>query len=285
MGISYSAEDGSAAIPDISSPKTLPGRNCLLGALIDATFTAAVALSDFRAVLCTAQGDVCLLDDTNQAQRLKVVAKREFPIECVTVDHEHGLVRFAGQRGTLRSISLDDLLESNLSLSNSADSPPSCTTLVANTDKHSDILAIGIIRNRIITIGADRHIQIRTATEIASKRSHLAPVIKSLPAHDSAVLGVRSLLPKSRPEGPDFMTFSKNGSVMFWMLDGTCTNRIEIPLDQSVGSEEDAANELKLVTPLLPDNSLVSGDRNGVVRLVWKLVYDVALADIDSQIY
>lgn len=239
-----------------------------MGALIDATFTAAVALSDFQAVLCTAQGDVCLLDDTNQAQRLKTVAKCEFPIECVTVDHEHGLVWFAGQSGTLRSISLDDLLESNISLSISANSPPNCTTLLANTDKRSDVLAIGIIRNRIISIGADRYIQIRTATETASKGSHLAPVSKSLPAHDSAVLGVRSLLPKARPEGPDFMTFSKKGSVMFWMLDGTCTNRIEIPLDQSLGADDGAANELRSVMPLLPDDSLVSGDRNGVVRLV-----------------
>lgn len=46
--------------PASPTPKTFSGRNCLLGALIDATFSTAVGLSDSKAVVCTIQGDfVC----------------------------------------------------------------------------------------------------------------------------------------------------------------------------------------------------------------------------------
>jgi len=245
-------------------PKTFSGRNCLLGALKDATFTAAVALSDDQAVLCSSQGDVCLLD-TKRMQRLSMAAKFGFCIECVTVDRKRGLVWVAGGGGNMRSMLMDDLVKPTASPSALVVLSSHDMTLTSGLDKRADTLAIGIIRNRIITIDSDRIVQIRAAEE-AGKGPHLPGVIKRLSAHESAVLGVRSLLPKADPEGPDFLTFSKKGTVIFWMLDGTCTGSIEIHLDQPDAVEHGAVNELKVVTPFVPDDSLVSGDKAGVMR-------------------
>ena len=260
-----SSETISTAYSEGPTPKTLPGRNCLLGTLINATFTAAVALSDEQALLCTSQGDVCLLDDTSRMQQLSIVAKVEFCIESVSIDRRQGLVYVAGERGIMRVVPLDELVEPVPSPYTLALSPPYDVASTANLVRKSNTLAIGVIRDRVITIDSDRVVQIWAAQDVgvgAQSRS----VIKRLPAHESAVLGVRSLLPKAKPDGSDFLTFSKRGTVMFWTLDGTCTGSIEIPLEQPNGVEDDVINELKVVTPFVTEDSLVSGDRTGIMR-------------------
>lgn len=44
-------------------------RNGLLGDLLEATSTSVIALSADQAVICSDAGDVCLLEDTEKAQR------------------------------------------------------------------------------------------------------------------------------------------------------------------------------------------------------------------------
>lgn len=224
-----------------------------------------MALSDDQALLCTAQGDVCLLDDTSRTQRLSIAAKFEFRIECVSIDRKRGLVCLAGEGGIVRAVLLDDLVMPIAFPSTLAVSTLHDMTLAADSDRKSITLAIGIIRNRIISIDSNRVVQIRAAEE-AGIGSHFRTIIKTLPAHESAVIGVRSLLPKAELDGSDFLTFSKKGTVMFWMLDGTCTGSIEIHLDQPDGLEDGFVNELKVVTPFITEDCLVSGDKTGVIR-------------------
>ncbi|KAL8672765.1 MAG: hypothetical protein Q9168_002791 [Polycauliona sp. 1 TL-2023] len=89
-----SVNDSSHASP---VPKTLAGRNVLLGALKDAVFTCAVAIAEDAAVLCTHDGAVCLLDDANRSQRLCQVTKKEYSIACVTLDPSSRVVWLGGK--------------------------------------------------------------------------------------------------------------------------------------------------------------------------------------------
>ncbi len=259
MDINLSGPPGSPI------PKTFSGRNCILGELIDSTFTAVVAISDCRAIVCSAQGDLCLLDDTDRTQRLEKVARVAFKINCVTFDCNNKLVWVAGEGGGMKAIKLHDLLTPRRSSPTSSVSPTLESDSTSNFAKQPTTLAVGLVRNRIISVDSNRSIEIRTAEDIGTVPASKT-ISKRLPAHDSAVLGVRSLLPKSSQDSPDFLTFSAKGTVRFWLLDGTCTGNIDIPLDQPNFPEDGDINELKTVIPSDADGHLLSGDKNGILR-------------------
>ena len=165
----------------------------------------------------------------------------------------------------MKAIELHELLKPRKSNSTSSVSSTLGSEPTSSFAKQSTILAVGLVRNRIISIDSNRSIEIRTAEEISTIPASNT-TSKRLPAHDSAVLGVRSLLPKSSQDSPDFLTFSAKGSVRFWLLDGTCTDNVDIPLDQPNGSEEGDINELKTLVPSDADGHLLSGDKNGILR-------------------
>ena len=242
---------GSSKSP---APKTFAGRNCLLGPLKDARFTSAAAISDCRAVLCTAQGDICLLDDSHEMQQLERVAHVDFGIFCVLVDHACGLIWIGGREGKIMSIYLNSL--------RIVPTVPTSALQSTGPNVVPDTIAIGLVRGRIIAVDSHRIIEIRGLVDTTG-RSVTDADSKRLPAHESAVLGVSDLLPKT--SGSDFFTWS-SGIVLFWLLNGTCTGSVEIHLDQPVCPEDGDTNELKIVVPLESDELLLSGDRMGILR-------------------
>ena len=245
-----------------STPKTFSGRNCLLGSLMDAKFTSVAAVSDCRAIICTTQGNICLLDDTHQAQRLRRVAQADFGIFCALFDHASNTIWIGGRQGNVKSMHLDSLLKSTVPINAPAIDLP---IFSSDPDSAPDILAIGLVRGRVITTDSRRVIEIR-APEDSGKAFVVGSESKRLPAHESAVLGVSSLLPKARFDGPDFLTFSARGTVLFWLLDSTCTGSAIVPLDQPNCSEAVGSNELKIVVPLGSDEYLLTGDKLGILR-------------------
>ena len=258
--------DISLSVPPGSpTPKTFSGRNCILGELIDSTFTALVAISDCKAIVCSAQGDICLLDDTDRTQRLEKVAQVAFKIYCVTFDCNNKILWVAGEGSGMQAIKVDDLLQSKRPNPNSLVSPTIESESTSSCGKQPSIVSVGLVRNCIISIDSNRNIEIKTAEEMSTSPSSNT-ISKRLPAHDSAVLGVRSLLPKSSQDSPDFLTFSAKGSVRFWLLDGNCTGNVDIPLDQPDCTEDGDINELKTVVPSDADSHLLSGDKNGTLK-------------------
>ena len=242
--------------PKSPAPKILAGRNCLLGPLIDATFTSAAAISNCRAVLCTAQGDICLLDDSQETQQLERFAHVAFGILCVHVDHACGLIRIGGRDGNMISIHLDSVAQTVT---------PSTTSAFQSTgpDVMPDTVAIGAVRGRVVAVNSRRIIEIRGLVDTAAGNCITDADSKRLPAHENAVLGVSDLLPKA--SFSDFFTWSR-GTVLFWLLNGTCTGSVEIHLDQPVCPEDGDTNDLKVVVPLGSDELLLSGDRMGILR-------------------
>lgn len=250
--------------PGSPAPKAFAGRSCLLGPLMDATFTSVAAISDCRAIICTAQGDICLLDDSDRTQRLDRIAQVDFGILCVIFDHAYGLVWIGGRAGTTRSLHVETLIKPTIPMVPPITTPPFSST---SSEKAPDTMAIGLVRGRVITVDSHRIIDIQGIAD-SGRASGFGCDSKRLPAHESAVLGVSSLLPKSRVDGPDFLTFSVRGTVLFWLLDGTCTGSMKIPLGQPTYLEDGDTNDLKIVIPLGPDEHLLSGDTEGVLRLI-----------------
>lgn len=258
-------ETKSAASPDSPMPKIFAGRNCLLGALIDSTFSQSVTISECKAILCTVQGEVCLLDNTYKTQELNLVTKLDFSILCSTFDRRNDCVWFAGKAGVLQSISLSVLMNRAIPPDSHESLPFLKPSLPSNPGNRPDIKSVGAVRDQLVTIDSNHKTGLWTFEEDVSV-SVIPSVGKTLPAHGAPVLGVRGLLPKARSDSPDFLTFSANGIVFFWMLDGSCRGSIDIAPDQAAVVNDVDRNEVKIVTPSFPDELLLVGDKWGCLR-------------------
>ncbi|KAG8531050.1 uncharacterized protein KY384_004407 [Bacidia gigantensis] len=233
-------------------PKILTGRNCLLGSLIDAIFTAACAILGKRAVVGTSQGDVCLLKGTDQ--KLETLVQVEYSIKSLQYDGSNNSIWVGGNAGQLQCLPLD-LLESkeHQIVEQSLGSEPSAP----------GIIALGMVRDHLIIVDDNKVVELRQIEGDAAKI-----VAKRLPAHDSAVLGVCSLFQWQRRGQTDFLTFAARGTILFWNLDGTCTGGIDIPIDQSDGSFECEPNELKALTAAETEDVMFVGDKYGLLRVI-----------------
>ena len=250
------ALDNSMSTTVTTGPKILQGQNSILGDLLDDNFHCAVAVSDFELVLATSKGNICLLDESARPPRLQAVAQVPAAVQCLCYDADSKIVWAAGQGAVLQPLALQDLRNGN---ELQAD-----LSLRISEPRDAVVAAIGKIRGCILTI-EDRQMHItdaRQAVAVINKET----TIKSFPAHDSAVLGVCSLVGWSDSSKYSFLTYSARGSVLFWRFDGTCTARFDVPLDQMVGSTEIEANELKSLAVFEATENLIVGDKTGILQ-------------------
>ena len=247
-------------------PRKFSGRNCLLGALIDATFTCVAAISNSKAILCTDKGDICLLDDIDGHQRLDRIAKTGSGILCVTVDRTNQRLWMGGIMKKLWSLPLDSLtyVEDVSDYLSSPSDPYSLSS--PGPSPEPDTLAIGSVRDQIVTVDSNHIIGMREAKS-SDSGSTIAPE-KRMPAHNSAVLGVNILRQPNDHNNAEFFTWSIRGTIIFWLLDGTCKGRLEVPLDQPDNAEEGDLNELQVVRESHSDQCFISGDKFGVLRVI-----------------
>ena len=253
------------SIPGSPMPKTFSGRNCILGPLIDSTFSQTIAVSDCKAILCTTQGEICVLDDVSKMQRIELAGKVGFGILCAAFDRSSASLWFGGHGDDICSVSLDCLTEPPIPPESLLSAYRLYRGRAAKHGKKRDMVATGLVRGHLLTVRSDSVIEFRA---IGNEAHSLLPlkVAKELPAHGSAVLGVCGLLPKPRIDAPDFLTYSTNGNVLFWTFDGQCCDSLAVSLDHSAETEDAADNELKTLKPIISDDFLVSGDRRGIVR-------------------
>lgn len=86
-----------------------------------------------------------------------------------------------------------------------------------------------------------------------------------VPAHRDQVLGVGPLTMPNVYKA-DFFTWSSEGSVHFWDIQGRCRASKKVELEQLAWGEDEVANELKVIRVTEDANTFVSGDRYGVLR-------------------
>ena len=251
------AADAGTLSAESPGPKAFSGRNCILGSLIDATFTAAAAISDDKAILGTSQGDVCLLDDTKDAPQIIRVARLPFGVQSVYCDHGESRLWIGGSRGHLEAFPLDDL--------KSPCEPNSTRQDELAPTSDSSFVAIGAVGSHLVTVDSDHIIEVKEK-DVEKGTSKENRILKRLPAHESAVLGVCSLLHWPSRGFGDILTYSARGTALFWALDGTCRGSIDLPLGQVNDTFSYDPNEIKTTVASNSEEILLVGDKFGLVR-------------------
>ncbi|GAB7337277.1 hypothetical protein MBLNU457_g2643t1 [Dothideomycetes sp. NU457] len=241
------------------SHKPLAGRNTLLNALLDETFISVSPISDTTAVICTEAGHVCLLDDTERQQTLRLATRLEAGISAATSSGSRD-VFVALSDGKYRVVSALEIERADTPAPESAtSSPKQARAMVANYG-----IALGLLPTVLVTVDKQRRIQLRSRSHGVDEAASLS-TMKTLTAHADPVLGVRSA---SGMPGLDmsFLTWSAGGIIMGWTQAGQPAWSMAAQLDQ-VNDMYDIANELKTVSAPFSASLVATGDRYGVLRV------------------
>ncbi|ORY12352.1 WD domain-containing protein [Clohesyomyces aquaticus] len=245
-----------------STHKTLPGRNCLLEALLEANFTSVVNVAPMKAIVASDKGDLCLIDDTDGAQRFTKVAQVGFAITSMAMDSKRRL-HLASSQGGLTTLNMQEIID--ISTPPPSPAPRVEPPMVSLAGTALQVEAIAPLFDYLVTVDSQRSIRLSHLCSTADD-SQVGDVMQKLPAHGDSVLGVAAL---SKPNSLDasFYTWSSGGSVIFWNQDGVCRDSLQVPLEQIDGSESEQ-NELKTVRVSIGANFLVTGDKYGVLRII-----------------
>ncbi|KAK1754601.1 hypothetical protein QBC47DRAFT_222157 [Echria macrotheca] len=246
------AGDGSFPAPQ-TSQRTLPGRNILLGPMLDATFSCGLAISDEKAIICSETGSICLLDDSCKQMKLAKVVDIGFSINCVSSRNDQ--IYVGGKEGQFAVLGLDGIL-------NFTPDPTIHTSPTAD-----GLLAMGFLAENLVTIDTKRSIDIWSPDHVPvspnSDKKHIA-----IPGPGDTIVGIQRLEGKNAL-GADFLTWSGGGKVHVWNIDGMIRSSFEIPIEQAETINElDPINQVVVVRATKDASLLVAGDRLGMLRVI-----------------
>ncbi|KAJ6155340.1 hypothetical protein N7470_005906 [Penicillium chermesinum] len=238
------ASDSAGPSPS-PAPKALSGRNCLLGALGDTTFSCVSSISDQEAVVGTESGAVCLIDDRESSQKLTVITQVGFCIASLAVDFDRETIWVGGRGRKMQRLSFDAVR----SPPNPAPMSPARSEkgVLEKRSKIPAITCMGSLFSHMVTVESTREIHIYPIDALREEgEQELGET--SMPAHRDPVYGVRSL-GKPNELKADFFSWSRNGS-------------------QNYATEDEMSNELKVVRAGEQGKWFVSGDKLGILKLL-----------------
>jgi WD40 repeat protein len=239
--------------PSPSQQKALPGRNILLGSLLDATFTCAVALDETRAILCSESGDVCLLTYSPKETKLVRVLGLGFAIACVCVREQS--LYFCGTGGQFSVASIEAILRGPVE----AD--------VQTSRGSRRLAAMGFLSKNLVTIDEKRSIDIWPADFVPSEKDDDASRIP-IPGHGDAVAGIQKLTDVCDTDA-SFLTWSTTGTVSLWHSDGRTKTSFTVPLeDAEAAPDSDSTNQLLIVKAAKGGKQFITGDKLGILRVM-----------------
>jgi len=248
---------------NLDGPRTLLGRNCLLGSMLDKTFSVIVPLTSSRAVVCSETGDICIFDDDNESSsQLVWIGDSGFPLQTATLLSSIMLL-VAGQGGKMRIFGLAKFL--NGPLSEDRKTYERGIAIKAGQSANS-IVALGFLGDAVVLLDSNKTMQVLSCNPEVITES-VDHTLRTSPAHATAPVGVQSL---QRPNTLDaaFMTWSTEGSVFLWSHEGCIRRQTKLTLGSDQTSAEDMVNELKVVRLSTGYTHLITGDRYGVLRYV-----------------
>lgn len=233
--------------------RALPGRNILLGPLLEATFSCAVAVDDTRAVICSETGDVCLLDDTQKQMKLTRIMEIGFLVNCVSL--RQGNVYISGKGGQFATLSVDAILSENAEATTKCSKGP------------NGLLAMGFLAENLVTID-DKHSIDIWSPDYTPARDGPDPGHIPIPCHGEAIVGIQAV-PSCESSGTAFLTWSASGRVNLWDSDGMVKASFNISIEQiEAGDETDPVNELVMVRATKSGRQFIAGDKLGVIRVM-----------------
>ena len=257
--------DGSFPAP-LAAQKPLPGRNILLGSMLEATFCCAVAIDDCRAVICSEAGDVCLLDDTNRQMKLVRILELAFPITCVSLRNE--TVYIGGKGGQFTCMSLESLLNGHPDPIIQT-TPPGRSHQPAAPDAPASqgLVAMGFLAENLVTIDAKCSIDIWSPDHVPTGGSRDKRHIP-IPGLGDPIIGIRQLA-QPNLQGAAFYTWSGAGRVTVWDMQGMIRSSFDIPIEHTeTGNEMDPMNQLVVVKATADGSLFVAGDKMGMFRIM-----------------
>lgn len=259
----WKIEEGAATSPTKSkflsesvsltpaSQKTLPGRNVLLGNLLEATFTCA-GVDGKKLLICTEAGDVCIFDDDDRQMKLVKVLNLGFSITSIVI---WGKVAYVGgKEGHFATLEVDGIMDGKES------------SVLSTTMTSQGVIAMGFLTQKLVTIDSNHSIDIWNLARLPGDKAEAGSHI-TLPGHGEAIVGIQPLQKPNRMDAA-FVTWSGSGIVAFWDLEGCVKSLIHIPVDTS---EQDAEmgllNQMTCARVSKYGKLLMTADRQGVLRV------------------
>lgn len=242
----------SAPSTPTSSQKTLPGRNVLLGGLLDATFTCA-AVDGNRLLVCTEAGDVCIMDDDDRQMKLAKAVTLDFPITTITIRGDIAYV--GGKDGHFSTLSVPAVMEGE-----------GADCILTTASAPTGVLALGFLNDNLVTIDSKQSIDIWSRDHLPGQKQDAIAHIP-IPGHGESINGVH---PLRRPNKPDasFITWSGSGNVTFWDTEGRQKLSVDVPIDHvEIDSEMGLSNQVTCVETLRNGKQLIVGDRLGILKI------------------
>lgn len=265
----WKIEDGTSTSPtkpkflgDVTpstptSQKTLPGRNMLLGSLLEATFSCA-AVDGKSLILCTEAGDVCILDDDDRQMKLTKVLNLDFAITTITIRDKIAYV--GGRDGYFATLDVDAVMDG------------SAVSVLTVSQTSAGIVALGFLPDKLVTIDSKQSIDVWNPDYLPGQHSQALAHIP-IPGHGEPIMGVH---PLHRPNKANaaFVTWSASGNITFWDLDGQVRLTLDVPIDNAEPENElTLANQITSARTTKSGKLLVTADRQGIVKVV----------DVDSR--
>lgn len=233
-----------------------------MGTLGDSTFTCVTSISDHEAVVGTDTGALCLLDDSDGRQKLSHIKYFEYGITSLTIDFDQAALWIGGRGKKITKLLFESLRTLVASM------PPSPGPAERKPPNQSckgpAVTCLGSLSSHLVTVDATRAIHIYPM-ETFSAEGEPSHVQMSMPAHRDPVLGIAPLKTPNNLNA-EFFTWSCKGNVNFWDTHGRFRDSRKVELDQFPGSDDDMANELKVLRATEDMDLFVSGDKFGVLR-------------------
>lgn len=258
----WKIEEGAATSPtkqrflseSISTPpsqKALPGRNVLLGNLLEATFSCA-AVDGKKLIICTEGGDVCIFDDDDKQMKLLKVLTIGFAITTIII---RGNIAFVGGRdGDFATLDVDGVMDGNEK------------SVLSSTTMAKGFVAMGFLDHKFVTIDSNHSIDIWNPDNMPGNKAEVGSHI-TLPGHGEAIVGIQPLQKPNRMDAA-FCTWSGSGIVAFWDLEGQVKSLIHIPVETSeLDAEMGITNQMTCARVSRYGKLLITSDRQGVLRV------------------
>ena len=270
------------------TPQPLAGRNCLLGNLVDATFTCVTPISETEAVVCTEAGHVCIISGTGLSQEVKIAKKLPNSIGAVTACVKTGQVILDGPNGEPRLETIEQLrmLAAQSKWPSSGPQSPaivnepptlgfSTTPAVPKQAREASAsVAFACLDRIIIKLDEDCNLQMLCRPEDAGEELVLVNEYRS---HRDPIQGVK-LLSVGHRLGT-FFTWSQSGIVAFWNEDGVLFSSRKIEAETTHDEIGEIPNELKIVDADNEARYFASGDKVGVLKVIdgnnWTVAHNV----------
>ncbi|KFA74655.1 hypothetical protein S40288_03196 [Stachybotrys chartarum IBT 40288] len=250
-------DQGASATPQ----RTLPGRNVLLGSLLDATFTCA-AVNDKRLLICTEAGDVCTLDEDDKQAKLVKVLNVGFPISSIAIRANVAYV--SGSNGKFATLDVDGVMNGT-----------ELSQLTRN-ESLSGLVAMGFLVDKFVTIDSQQSIDVWSADYLPGKQAEAVAHIP-ISGHGEPILGTQAI-EKPNQMAAEFLTWSGTGNVMFWDLQGQVKSSMNIPMELPLGDFNlEPPNQLTCAHASRDGSLLIAADQLGVLKVIDVQTKDILL--------